>query len=101
MSQVSHLHQLVDARFRKVFGTPTNTHAKDDQWSLRSAPNKNVINVLVNGGVEEPVVWIFDSDDQVEGVFRTSITKEEQIDGIIIKIQERMKHAHQSTRQPW
>lgn len=91
----SDLHKYVHARFRAAFGQPQNVLGPDEHWSFRSSPTALPINVLVNGTLETPAVWVFDSHDRDDGVVTASITRESQIDGLIRQIQERVKRAAQ------
>ena len=86
----SSLHKYVDARFTEAFGKPHNTMGHDDHWRLEST-SAGFINVLLNGTREIPALWVFDARD-VE-VFKSTITQESQVDGLIIQIQERVKRA--------
>jgi hypothetical protein len=91
----SDLHNYVHTRFRAAFGQPQNILGPDEHWSLRSSPSALPINVLVNGTLETPAVWVFDSHDRDDGVLKAFITRESQVDFLITQIQERVKRAAQ------
>ena len=93
MSQSSSLHNYVDAQFRDAFGKPHTSMGRDDHWRLQGSPSQLPINVLLNGTREIPVLWIFDAFDRENGVFSASITREDQVGDLIVKIQERVKRA--------
>ena len=99
MSQLSPISKYVHTRFREVFGEPHRSMGKDDHWSLPPTPMKAPIYVLVNGTIEQPAVWVFDTHDVVESVAVTSITNQDLAEGVIKQIQERVKRAGQP-REP-
>ena len=86
----SSLHTYVDARFTEAFGKPHNTMGHDDHWRLESA-SAGPINILLNGTQEIPALWVFDARDA--DVFKSTITWESQVAGLIIQIQERVERA--------
>lgn len=90
----SDLHKYVHTRFRAAFGQPQNVLGPDEHWSFRSTSSLP-INVLVNGTLDTPAVWVFDSHDRGDGVVTASITRESQVDDLIRQIQERVKRAAQ------
>ena len=88
------LSQRVHARFREVFGEPDNSLGRDDHWSLKTGPGKSAINLLVNGTLEVPAIWVFDPHSQGDDeVMRVAVKDEAHVDDIIRKIQERVKRA--------
>jgi len=93
MSQRSTMSQYVHARFKAAFGSPNNTLGKDDHWKFQSSPDVQPIHLLLNGTLEDAVVWIFDSHDQADGVYATTITREQQVDPLIKQIQDRVQRA--------
>jgi hypothetical protein len=82
----------IHARFREVFGAPGSTLALDSQWSLRSDPAAPAIFLLVNGSYEKPAVWVFDPYAS-DNVWRTSITRNEEVDEAIKEILRRTASA--------
>lgn len=88
--QPSALHAAVHAHFRKAFGEPLHVLGKDHHWSIQAPPYWVPINILVNGSVREPAVWIFDPYDRENGVFKTAITKESEAIEVIKQIQDRV-----------
>jgi hypothetical protein len=90
MQGLSALHQYVHARFREVFGDPSNSAGQDEQWSLDPGPSRASIHVLVDGKAEQPTIWIFDPHDREDGVGNASIAHIQQVDDIIRQIQARM-----------
>src|SRR5690349_1836439 len=93
MSHTVSLHTYVHTRFRESFGKPYTTMGKDDHWRLQGSTSESAINLLLNGTRDIPALWIFDAGDGGDGVFSTSITREDQVDGIIKQIQARMQRA--------
>jgi len=93
MSQSSSVHDYVDTRFSEAFGEPHVSRASDDHWHFVRSASQLPINVLLNGTREFPVLWIFDANDAVHGVFRTSLTDNQQVDDVIVQIQERVRRA--------
>jgi hypothetical protein len=93
MSETSALHKFVHARLREVFGPPDNTLGRDDHWSIKPSASQAAINVLVNGTAEHPAVWVFDPHVPNDGVLRTAIQREEQIESVIEQILDRTKKA--------
>jgi hypothetical protein len=93
MSHESALHKYTHKRLREVFGEPDHSLGRDDHWALRPGPDKGTINLLVNGTLEAPAVWVFDPHDHNDGVMRTAVQDEAHVDDIIKQIQERVKRA--------
>jgi len=89
----SPLHVAINEKFRRAIGEPHRAVGKDRQWSLRTLAYIAAINVLVNGSVEHPVVWIFDPHDPEDGVCHTKIVHESDADDIIKRIEARVRNA--------
>jgi hypothetical protein len=90
----SALHQHVHQRFRELFGEPDNTLGRDDHWSLKpDGPKRASINVLVNGTVENPAIWVFDPHSKNDGVMRQLISHESELEEIIKLIHDRVRRA--------
>ena len=93
MSTPPPLHAKLLERFTEVFGPPHRKNDKDFHWGLKSHAHMAAINILVNGGSEAPVVWVFDPHDLADGVISTRITEESHIDEVIQQISERIRRA--------
>jgi hypothetical protein len=92
-SPASSLHTFVDARFREAFGQPHNTMGGDDHWRLLGSPSQMAINIVVNGTRDVPAVWVFDGHADGKGVFSASITNQDQVADLIVRIQDRVNYA--------
>ena len=93
MPDISPLHPALYEKFKLAFGEPDRTEGKDWHWSLRPFAYIAAINVLANGSREHPVVWVFNPHDPKDGVSSTRITEEPQIDTLIRKIEDIVRHA--------
>ncbi|MCI0363804.1 MAG: hypothetical protein L0219_07975 [Phycisphaerales bacterium] len=93
----STLHLYVHGRFREAFGEPQHTLGNDDHWSLRSSGSEMSINVLLNGTLETPAVWVFDPHDPDDEVYKKLITENQQADDIITQLHARLKHARRQS----
>ena len=89
----SPLHQYVHKRFREIFGEPDTTLGRDDHWALKPDRYRAAINVLVNGTGGKPAVWVFDPHSEQDGVLRTAIKSEKELDELIPIIQDRVRQA--------
>jgi hypothetical protein len=95
IKEVSMSHPLLEyihSRFREQFGDPNTTLARDSQWSLRghSDPRAPSIFVLVNGSHEKPAAWIFDPYDAIDGVWKSSISAEADVDRAVEEVRRRL-----------
>jgi hypothetical protein len=88
------------SRFRESFGDPNITIKTDRQWTLKTAPFATDIHVLITGVANQPVVWIFDSNDRNDGVSRSLIESEDGIIDIIDHVRERVTRASRIARKP-
>jgi hypothetical protein len=57
----------------------------------------HAINVLVNGSVEKPAIWVFDPHNRHDGVFRAYIESDDHLERIIAQIHQRLKAAADAT----
>ncbi len=89
----SQLHALVHERFLAAFGPPDSSLGRDDHWSLKPSSSTLRINVLVNGTANNPAVWVFDPNDNRDGVLRTIITDEDTLNKLVATIQQRIDQA--------
>jgi hypothetical protein len=89
------IHQHVHARFHEVFGKPDSSLGRDDHWSLSPGPDRASINILVNGSAQVPAVWVFDPHSRHDGVMRTAIETEQDVEEAIKAIQARVRSAKQ------
>lgn len=92
------LSAIALARFRETFGEPNISEGSDHQWSLKTSPFGNDINVLINGSDTQPIVWIFDPNDRADGVSRSVIEQEQVISNIVDHIRDRVNKASRITR---
>ena len=91
MSDPSPLHAYVHGLFREHIGDPTHTVSHDDHWALRPIPAALAINVLVNGGHQNPVIWVFDPYERLDGNSRTAVSVNGDADAVITQIQQLLK----------
>ena len=96
----SPLHEYVHTSFVKAFGEPHRVADGDTQWSLKPHAFAADLNVLVLTEGEHPVVWTFDPHDPNDGVQHVSITDEGQVEGLIRRIQDRVKYATRPSGKP-
>lgn len=93
MSGTDNMDALVHARFHEAFGEPQNEIGKGEHWALKPASDAIDIHVMVNGTTTGPSVWVFDPNDQDDGIVNTSIGHEDEIEVIINRIRERVARA--------
>jgi hypothetical protein len=93
MSQNSPFHQELFDRLAREFGEPDNTLGKDHHWSLRPKPELASINILINGTMDQPAIWIFDPFAKHDGVYRRFIKDADEVGEIIHMIRVRLKQA--------
>jgi hypothetical protein len=93
MSVDSPLKRACDRLLREAFGEPNRTLGRDHHWALKPHANGISINVLVNGTLDVPVVWVFDPYDHSTGVVDVAIETEDTVEKIIAQIQERLQRA--------
>lgn len=65
---------------------------KDRYWGFPPS-TLAAVNVLVQGTGDHPVVWTFDPHDATNGVSSDHIHDVAEIDGIVGRIQERVRRA--------
>ena len=88
------LSAAVLSKFRNAFGDPTTIVNSDTHWTLRRPSSAAPVHLLVNGGLAQPIVWIFDS--RTPGAFSAVIQAETEIDPLIHRIRQQVAHAVQS-----
>jgi hypothetical protein len=86
-------HAEILQRFRAAFGEPDNTLGTDCHWGLRPRPDLDCINVLLNGSLEEPALWVFDPHAKSDGMMKAFFTSLDHVDALIRQIQGRVAHA--------
>ena len=91
---------IVAARFRESFGDPNMTSFNHQQWTLKTAPFARDIYVLLGGKENQPMVWLFDSNDRNDGVSCSVIEREEGIVEIIDHARDRITRASRTQRKP-
>lgn len=92
------LSQLTHTRFRAALGEPTISKQKDLAWAIRPSPSASIINVLLNGVIHKPVVWVFDPHG-IDGVFSAIIREKHEIDPVIQHIRERITRASAASQK--
>jgi hypothetical protein len=80
-------------RFREAFGQPSTTVGQDDHWKFQASPSVMPINLLLNGTLDDAVVWLFDPHEPGDGVVAVTITREDQVAPLIREIRERVERA--------
>ena len=93
------LYGLTLSRFHEAFGQSHHAGEHEHQWSLSSSPFAVDIHVLLTGWENQPVIWIFDSNDTGDGVSRSVIEHEEGISRVISHLRARVKKASRISRQ--
>ena len=93
MSQSLSISQYVHDRFQEAFGPPHNTLGRDYHWKFQSSPDAPPINVLLNGTLDIPLLWVFDAHYHKDGASGSSITHRDQVDDIIKQIQDLVRRA--------
>jgi hypothetical protein len=93
MSELSLMHGIAVEKFRRAFGEPTRIEGKDLCWGLRPFSYVAAINVVLNGGKDRPVVWIFNPHEPTDGIWSATIENDSEIDTIIKRIEDTVRTA--------
>jgi hypothetical protein len=93
---ISPLYRVVLNKLRSAFGEPSRVVGRDCHWALRRLAYLSALNILLDGGNDFPVLWVFDPHDLKNGVSHEAIRAEEEIDPLITKVQDRIARAGQT-----
>src|SRR5688500_15335198 len=89
------LHSKLHARFQSVFGPAHNDLYETEQWSLVPTSGQGMINVLLNGTRQGPLVWVFDSQVAQNTARHFAVTEEVQIDELVADLVAQVNSADQ------
>jgi hypothetical protein len=74
----------------EAFGPPDHSLGRDDHWALTPFPSALTLNILLNGSGDMPAVWVFDPYGEPEGVVKSVVHNERELDDIIQAIRDRV-----------
>jgi hypothetical protein len=86
------LHDHALGCFSQAFGEPSNTLGPAAHWSLDCDGEHQCLHLLLNGGGNNPTVWLFDQRAPKGASGMHSITEMQHVDEAIEQVRARTRH---------